>query len=226
VSGEATGYVYRSSSARGATFTVHLAIADTANDAHDYRFWLPVGAIAAKARVSRSTAVLAIAWLVEHGYLERLSPGGNPGRAEAVEYRFLLEGLVLPSDKPASPTTGQAPVRWSDKSCPTIGQARTTALRKGTEEEPNANEFESFWKACPRRIDKGHARKAFTAARRKGVDLQTILAGISAYAESVKGSEARFIAHPATWLRGERWTDEVPPDTTDALIAATWGPNA
>jgi hypothetical protein len=93
-------------------------------------------------------------------------------------------------------------------------------------EEELAREFESFWPVYPRRIDKGHARKAFKAARKKGVSLEVILAAVAAYAESVKGSEARFIAHPATWLRGERWTDEVPPDTTDALIAATWGPNA
>ena len=69
------------------------------------------------------------------------------------------------------------------------------------------DEFEEFWESVPNKKSKGHARTAYRAARRK-TDAETLLAGIKAYAESVAGKEARFIAHPATWLRGERWLDE------------------
>lgn len=69
------------------------------------------------------------------------------------------------------------------------------------------DEFECWWGAVPNKKGKGHARTAYRAARRK-TNAETLLAGIDAYAASVRGKEERFIAHPATWLRAERWLDE------------------
>jgi hypothetical protein len=71
----------------------------------------------------------------------------------------------------------------------------------------SAEAFDSFWKLYPKKVDKGHARKAFTAALKKS-DLATILAGVTRYAESVRGTEPRYIAGPSPWLNGERWDDE------------------
>lgn len=69
-------------------------------------------------------------------------------------------------------------------------------------------EFETrFWPSYPRREDKGHARPAFKRARNKAT-LDLILAGVSRYADKVKGREKRFVCLPATWLNGERWLDE------------------
>lgn len=65
-----------------------------------------------------------------------------------------------------------------------------------------------FGPEFPAKVGKGQARKAFNAALKKA-DVSTILDGMERYARSVKGKDSRFIAHPATWLNGERWTDEV-----------------
>jgi DNA-binding transcriptional ArsR family regulator len=74
--------------------------------------------------------------------------------------------------------------------------------------EPSVDHFENdFWPICPKKVGKGQARKAFKAALKK-TDLQSILDGMRRYAKSVEHSEAQFIAHPATWLNGERWNDE------------------
>lgn len=76
-------------------------------------------------------------------------------------------------------------------------------------------EFEQWWEHVPRKVAKGQARKAFRAARKKA-DFATLLTGIQRYAASVSGQDPKFIAHPATWLNGERWIDDhLPRDGPD-----------
>jgi hypothetical protein len=76
-----------------------------------------------------------------------------------------------------------------------------------TSSTPESAPFDLFWEAYPRRVGKGQARKAWNAAL-KIADPQTLIDAADSYADAVKGSETQFIAHPATWLNGERWTDE------------------
>ena len=78
------------------------------------------------------------------------------------------------------------------------------------------DEFADWWKLYPKKVDKGHAKKAFAKAR-KSVELVDLCAATEALAEKAKHMERRFIPNPATWLNGERWTDEpdVPTDPDD-----------
>lgn len=65
--------------------------------------------------------------------------------------------------------------------------------------------FETFWKAYPRRVGKGHARKAFEKSIRK-TTIEAMLAAIELY---VRHKPERIdFKHPATWLNGECWDDE------------------
>ena len=69
----------------------------------------------------------------------------------------------------------------------------------------------------PIKIAKGGAKGAegsYKAARRKA-DAETLLEGIKAYTESVKGKDRQYIAHPKTWLNQERWLDEKGTATAD-----------
>ena len=78
-------------------------------------------------------------------------------------------------------------------------------------------EFEIFWKSCPRRIGKGEARKAFIRAR-KSVEFHVLLSGIETYSEHCRKEvkESRYICHPATWLNQERWEDEYDDGNTES----------
>ena len=69
--------------------------------------------------------------------------------------------------------------------------------------------FDEFWCQVPRKIGKGQARKAWTEALKKA-DADTIISGIKRYAAERSNEDAKFTAHPATWLNGERWEDEQP----------------
>jgi len=73
--------------------------------------------------------------------------------------------------------------------------------------------FEKFWAAYPRKVSKGDAERAFKKLKPDADLLETILKAV----EAQKGGEAwckdggQYIPHPATWLNGKRWDDEVVP---------------
>lgn len=79
-------------------------------------------------------------------------------------------------------------------------------------------DFRAFWDAYPRKVDKGHARKAWlTVMKKGGVDPSVIIAGAIRYRNDPdRKPDIKFTAHPATWLNGERWADY---DEADVVMA-------
>jgi uncharacterized protein YdaU (DUF1376 family) len=69
------------------------------------------------------------------------------------------------------------------------------------------SEFEEIWKLFPRKRDKGHALKAFVAAR-KIAALDVIHEGLLRHCREVRDKEPQFIPYPASWLNGRRWLDD------------------
>ena len=94
---------------------------------------------------------------------------------------------------------------------PRLAQADTETKTEKINKQPAADDsFDQFWQSYPRKVAKGTARKAWDKAV-KTVDAQTIIDGGKRYAASMAGSEAKFIAHPTSWLNAERWSDEPEP---------------
>jgi hypothetical protein len=82
--------------------------------------------------------------------------------------------------------------------------------------------FEEFWAAYPRRRGKVDARKAWDKiAKDPRVDLALIIDGARRYRDD--GARRRagsdYTAYPATWLRGERWNDELQPQTAEPTLS-------
>lgn len=69
-------------------------------------------------------------------------------------------------------------------------------------------QFEAFWNACPRKIGKGSARKAWMAATRLADADEIVAAMVAQVAAGVFG-ERKYTPYPATWLHAERWEDEI-----------------
>lgn len=102
---------------------------------------------------------------------------------------------------------------------PTTTATTTTTEDKSSTRLADAEaEFALWYSAYPRKIDKGHARTAFKAARKK-TSLETLMAAAEQFALHSRGTEPKFLAYPATWLNGERWEDETPQQT---VIAGPW----
>ena len=72
--------------------------------------------------------------------------------------------------------------------------------------------FEEFWKIYPKKVDRGHATKAYRRAL-KLASADVILAGARRYAEQQQqlGVEEKHIKGPVGWLEGLRWLDETKP---------------
>ena len=68
--------------------------------------------------------------------------------------------------------------------------------------------FDEFWKLWPRREGKAAAVKAWAKATKKISDVQ-LMGLVRAYVTNPNRPEKQFIPHAATWLNGERWTDDL-----------------
>lgn len=93
------------------------------------------------------------------------------------------------------------------------------ALQTAPAATPNSG-FDEFWTAYPKKVDKGHGRKAYTAAIKRGITAATLLAAAHAHAahHHTLRTPKQYIPNPATWLNGERYDDELP---TAETLAAT-----
>lgn len=163
--------------------------------------------------ISERTIARHISALESAGAISRTKSTDRTGRQNGVRYRLdlLQTNLSARGDKSVSP-----------KGVPNLSpkQTKETDSNKQSPSSPPRDQidadFEAWWLLVPRKVGKGQARTKYRSARKK-VDAATLRAGIERYAALVKrkGTEAQFIAHPATWLHGERWLDEEPPPRTE-----------
>lgn len=88
----------------------------------------------------------------------------------------------------------------------------------GSDDDP---QFTTFWAAYPLKRDKGHARKAWRAALKRGVDPEHIIKAALRYRED-PGRKPDFTAYPGTWLNGERYNDEPSRGETSVSSGGWW----
>jgi hypothetical protein len=69
--------------------------------------------------------------------------------------------------------------------------------------------FDQFWSQYPRRCAKKAARKAWD--KLTPAQQQCALDALPRWGIVWEKTEMHFIPHPATWLNGERFEDELPP---------------
>lgn len=74
--------------------------------------------------------------------------------------------------------------------------------------------WDDFWMLYPRRVAKKDAQKAWSQMTEQQ-RLQAIIA-CADWRHIWKQKDPEFLPYPATWLRGERWEDELPATVTHA----------
>ena len=84
--------------------------------------------------------------------------------------------------------------------------------------------FERFWAAYPRHVNKQAALKAFKKINPDDSVMEIILRELERQKKSAQWTKdgGQFIPHPATWLNGSRWEDELPAETK-AVTAQYYG---
>ena len=114
-----------------------------------------------------------------------------------------------PDPKTVSKTVSKTVPRTTDPNCDTPTPTPTpTPFKEGGVGETR---FEQFWAAYPRKVGKQEARKAWDDLRPSAALVETILKAVEAqrrWPQWVKDG-GQFIPYPATWLNGDRWTDQL-----------------
>lgn len=84
-----------------------------------------------------------------------------------------------------------------------------TGKRRGADAQGLPSEFEEFWDAYPRRVQKGAALKAWQKMKPPIAD---VLAALQWQTKSSgwTDQDGKFIPYPASYLNDMRWTDEQP----------------
>lgn len=93
-----------------------------------------------------------------------------------------------------------------------------------TEKEKEVKEklFSMFWESYPRHENKPAAKKAFERLKPDEDLLQIMLTAIERQKGSAQWQEdgGHYIPHPATWLNGRRWEDELQVSTKGRAVPA------
>lgn len=87
---------------------------------------------------------------------------------------------------------------------------KVPSARKRPAASPDRSLFDEFWKPYPRKDGRKEAKKAFDKLNPSEDTLAVMLAAIrrQVASEDWKKDGGKFIPYPATWLNGERWTDQ------------------
>lgn len=115
------------------------------------------------------------------------------------------------SKLPSPPEVSRAIANTREESSEDQG-SRKGSKDQGGEHSSSPDLFDCFWEPWPRKEGKEAARKAFAKLHVDETLLGMILTAIAVQKVSpgwMKDS-GQFIPHPATWLNGRRWEDEMP----------------
>ena len=168
---------------------------------------MPEQALARLLGLDNQNLTNTLTTLLDFGVASRCEETG------AIMCRRMLRDENLRNIRKEAGSKGGNPVLLKQKATTMLKQKRipssSTSLKMSDcdNNQSQVVQFEDFWSICPRKTAKGSARKAWLKAI-KTASPETIIDGIKAYAKSAQGTEPQYIAHPATWLNGERWSDE------------------
>ena len=86
------------------------------------------------------------------------------------------------------------------------------------------DEFEEFWKNYPKKVAKADARKAWQQTKTVRPELSKLIMAIQLHCrtEQWMRNSGTYIPYPATWLRGERWDDELEVKLPDVVNEKPW----
>jgi hypothetical protein len=86
-------------------------------------------------------------------------------------------------------------------------------------DQENSNRFELFWKAYPRKTNKGFARTVWAKLKPDQATFDKMINAIAQQKKSEQWGNPQYIPHPSSWLNGERWEDEVGGTTQNNALA-------
>jgi len=86
------------------------------------------------------------------------------------------------------------------------------------------SDFDEFWAAYPKKMAKGDARKAFGQTQAIRPPMKYLIESVQKHCkqEAWMKDDGKFIPHPATWLRQERWEDQIEVVLPGVVAGKSW----
>lgn len=198
---QAISYVLENSPYKGATFIVHIIIADAVNGQNDNKFWMSYGTTATKARITRRAAITAIQTMVKDGLLELVEKRDNNSNI----FRFIFRGGEL-----VSPGGEQITLEVVN-TVPVGGEHSTPKPNTNpniTQGDNYENQAQVIYLEYPRQVAKKKALVAIKESLKRAKDFNKVLARTKLFAELTSEREREFIPHPTTWFNQDRYNDD------------------
>jgi hypothetical protein len=193
--------VFSHSKSEGLARLVLLSIADRADDKG--RAFCGAKDLCNRTNADRSNVFRALKRLRESGELEVTTTKGLRG---CNHYQIRLDQWHNATSGNTQPvamrnvTSGNTPPK----------PIRTHNIdREGA--KPTEQDFATFWQSYPRKTSKQAAIREWKSTTSERPPLAELLAALEAHKRSDQWQTARFIPHPATWLHGHRWNDDLNP---------------
>lgn len=160
-------------------------------------------------------AVLDLLFVLEEAKLITRTPRYRPDGKRSTDLITLNSGYAITAGPADRSIRADRPQHSTPNDTKAAAQNLVTEPGKGTDlvlREPEP--FDAWWSAYPRKMAKVAARKAWArvpaSLAKTGLTLSDLMERTRAFADHVVGKDPEHIAHPATWLNGERWNDELP----------------
>lgn len=109
----------------------------------------------------------------------------------------------------ADVTTSNADVTKCNTEKEKEKEKETREEKKQKREETKQQAFAEFWKAYPKKKAKKDAMKAFDKLAEEDYPLLIPAIELQKQTNDWKKEDGKYIPHPATWLNGRRWEDEI-----------------
>lgn len=228
---QAISWVLEHSESTGTARCVLMSIANHLDP--DGEGWVHVERVCREARCSEDSYRRAVKWAIDHGELEREVRAGGSARTPDVRrpnlFRFpAMRPLQSAGDGDSDPRDlrgtdprdlrGTSPSRSAGDGSRAVHEPSSEPSGVAPAE---ADPFDLFWKAYPRKVGKPKAQAAYrSAVAKRKADPAAILAGLARWvAYWSEKNQPEYVPHPTTWLNQDRWNDEPPALRRSGLAA-------
>ena len=168
-----------------------------------------INRLAVLCEMSRRSVETHITALEDQGLLKRKAQYRDTGGKTANSYLLELTGTLENLDDAQNLRMGSEKTAHGDTQNLRMNNLVKNNLgNKTNNKDQKEKDFNKFWATYPRKIGKAPARSAFFTALQK-TNANKIIEAARDFGNSMQHQEKQFIPHPRTWLRQERWEDQI-----------------
>ena len=169
-----------------------------------------VRGLAALSKDGKDSVMKTLTELEDFGYLKRTKTLDNSGRFAGYDYDIFEKPQPRKPDAenpyPETPCPGNP-----DTENPPQLNTKQSNTKKSNTKELNIYSFDEFWAAYPKKKAKEDARKAWAKLKPDEALGKAIIKAVedAKKTKDWQKEKGKYIPHPATYLNGKRWEDEM-----------------